>query len=149
MYIYIYTHIYILYIFWLYWVFIAAHGLSPAAATKGCLFLVVPRLLTEVALLLRSMYSRHTGSVIAARGLSNCSSQALELRLSFGTRSWLLHGMWNLHRPGIKPMSPALAGRLLSTVSLGKFIYSMFCKIPSRTCSSSLSSSILMYFSVK
>ena len=72
-YIYIHTHIYILYIFWLYWVFIAAHGLSPAAATKGCLFLVVPRLLTEVALLLWSMYSRHAGSVIAARGLSNCS----------------------------------------------------------------------------
>ena len=96
------VYIYIIYIIWLYWVFIAAHGLSPAAATKVCLFfLVVPRLLTEVALLLRSMCSRHAGfsscssraqqlqlkgSVIAARGLSSCSSQAQQLQLA-GSRT--------------------------------------------------------------
>ena len=32
----------------------------------------------------------------------------------------LLHGMWNLPGRGIEPMSPALAGRLLSTLPLGK-----------------------------
>ena len=31
------------------------------------------------------------------------------------------HSMWNLPRPGIKLMCPALAGRLLSTVPPGKF----------------------------
>jgi len=32
----------------------------------------------------------------------------------------LLHSMWNLSGPGIEPVSPALAGRFLSTVPPGK-----------------------------
>ena len=37
-----------------------------------------------------------------------------------GTQALLLCGMWNLPRPGTEPMSPALAGRFLSTIPLGK-----------------------------
>ena len=43
-------------------------------------------------------------SVVAARGLSSC-----------GARAYLLSGLWNLRRPGIKPMSPARAGGLLTS----------------------------------
>ena len=34
--------------------------------------------------------------------------------------TWAPGGMWNLPRPGIEPMSPALAGRFLTTEPLGK-----------------------------
>ena len=55
-------------------------------------------------------------SVVAARGLSRCGSQALEHRhSSCGTRAQLLHGMWDLPRPGIEPVSPAWAGGFLTT----------------------------------
>ena len=51
-------------------------------------------------------------SVVVAYGLSNGSSWALEYRFhSCGTWALLLHGMWNLPRPGIETMSSALAGR--------------------------------------
>ena len=39
---------------------------------------------------------------------------------SCGTRAQLLWGIWNLYRPGIKPVSPTLAGRFFSTVPPGK-----------------------------
>ena len=47
-------------------------------------------------------------SVIAAHGLSS------------GPRAQLLSGMWNLLRPGIEPMAPALAGGFLFTLPPGK-----------------------------
>ena len=60
-------------------------------------------------------------SVVVARGLSSCGSQALELRLSrCGTRAQLLRGMWDLPRAGLEPMSPALAGGFLTTAPPGK-----------------------------
>ena len=60
-------------------------------------------------------------SVVVARGLSSCGSQALERRLSScGTRASLLHGMWDLPGPGLEPVSPALAGRFLTTAPPGK-----------------------------
>ena len=60
-------------------------------------------------------------SVVVARGLSSCVSQALEHRLSScGTWASLLHGMWDLPRPGIGPVSPALAGGSLTSVPPGK-----------------------------
>ena len=35
--------------------------------------------------------------------------------------SWEIpHGMWDLHRPGLEPVSPTLAGRFLTTVPPGK-----------------------------
>ena len=56
-------------------------------------------------------------------GFSNCSMWALEQGLhGCGAQASLLYDMWNLPRPGpgIGPMSPALAGRFLSTASPGK-----------------------------
>ena len=59
------------------------------------------------------VYDRLYGAwapVIVARGLSNCSSQALEHRLgSCAARAQLLH------RSGIEPVSPALAGGFFAT----------------------------------
>ena len=48
-------------------------------------------------------------SVVVARGLSSCGTQAL-----------LFRGMWDLPRPGIEPASPVLAGGFFITESLGK-----------------------------
>ena len=49
-------------------------------------------------------------------GLAGCSAQT--------QKSWhvgqLPRGTWNRPRPGIEPVSPALAGGLLSTLPLGK-----------------------------
>ena len=60
-------------------------------------------------------------SVVVARGLSSCGSWALEHRLSScGARAQLLRGMWDLPGPGLEPMSPALAGRFLTTAPPGK-----------------------------
>ena len=60
-------------------------------------------------------------SVAVAHGLSRCGSQALERRLSsYGAQAQLLRGMWDLPRPGLDPMSPALAGGFLTTEPPGK-----------------------------
>ena len=60
-------------------------------------------------------------SVAVAHGLSSCGSRALEHGLSScGTRAQLLHGMWDLPRPGLEPGSPALAGGFLTTAPPGK-----------------------------
>ena len=56
-------------------------------------------------------------------GLSSCGSQALECRLSScGARAYLLRGMWDLPRPGLEPVSPALAGGFLTTAPPGRSI---------------------------
>ena len=73
--------------FWLHWVFTAAHGL---------VLVVVHRLLTGVA----SLGAQALGCV----GFSSC-----------GTLAQLPSGMWNHPRPGIEPVSPALAGRFSTT----------------------------------
>ena len=39
---------------------------------------------------------------------------------SRGARAQLLHGMWDLPRPGLESVSPALAGRLPTTAPPGK-----------------------------
>ena len=63
-------------------------------------------------------------SVIVAHRLSSCGLRALECRLSScGARAQLLHGMWDLPRPGLEPMSPALAGGFLTTAPPGKPAY--------------------------
>ena len=49
-------------------------------------------------------------------GFSSCLSQALEYRLnSCGTQAELSHGMWDLPRLGVGPVSPALAGGFFTT----------------------------------
>ena len=64
---------------------------------------------------------------IAMRGsLTVAASLVAEHRLqmrrlsSCGSRAQLLRGMWDLPRPGLKPVSPALAGRFSTTAPPGK-----------------------------
>ena len=60
-------------------------------------------------------------AVVAARVLGSCGSRALERRhSSCGARAQLLHGLWDLPGPGLKPVSPALAGGFLTTAPPGK-----------------------------
>ena len=60
--------------------------------------------------LLWSTGSRRVGfSSCGTRGLSGC-----------GAWAYLLHGMRDLPGPGLEPMSPALAGRFLTTAPPGK-----------------------------
>ena len=69
---------------------------------RGPLFIAVCGPLTIAA----SLVAEHR---LQTRRLSNC-----------GSRAQLLRGMWDLPRPGLEPMSPALAGRLSTTAPPGK-----------------------------
>ena len=69
---------------------------------RGPLFIAVRGPLTVAA----SLVSEHR---LQTRRLSNC-----------GSRAQLLHGMWDLPRPGLEPVSPALADGLPTTVPPGK-----------------------------
>ena len=69
---------------------------------QGPLFIVVRGPLTIAA----SLVAEHR---LRMRRLSNCGSWAQ-----------LLHGMWDLPRPGLEPLSPALAGRFSTAVPPGK-----------------------------
>ena len=69
---------------------------------RGPLFIAVRRPLTIVA----SLVAEHR---LQTRRLSNC-----------GSRAQLLHGMRDPPRPGLEPVSPALAGRLSTTAPPGK-----------------------------
>lgn len=63
---------------------------------------------------------------LAASGLRS-DSQALELRLNrYDAWASLLHSTWNLLGPGIKPVSPALEGRFLTTRPSGKSLLTLF-----------------------
>ena len=57
-------------------------------------------------------------SAVAACWLSSCGSQNLALvhrPRSYGPGTQLLHGMWDVPDPGIKPVSPALAVGFFNT----------------------------------
>ena len=69
---------------------------------RGPLFTAVRGPLTIAA----SLVAEHR---LQMHRLSNC-----------GSRAQLLCGMWGLPRPGLEPMSPALAGRLSTTAPPGK-----------------------------
>ena len=69
---------------------------------RGPLFIAVRGPLTIVA----SLVAEHR---LQMRRLSNC-----------GSRAQLLRGMWGLPRPGLEPVSPALAGRFSTTAPPGK-----------------------------
>ena len=69
---------------------------------RGPLFIAVRGPLTIVA------------SLVAEHRLQPCRLS------SCGSRAQLLRGMWNLPRPGLEPVSPALAGRLSTTAPPGK-----------------------------
>ena len=100
--------------FWLRWVFVAACRLSLVVASGGYSSLQCTGCSLWWLLLLQSPGSRRAG-------FSSCGSRALERRLSScGAQAQLLHGMWDLPRPGMEPVSPALAGGFLTTAPLGK-----------------------------
>ena len=64
------------------------------------------------------------------RGFSCCSSQPLELRLtSCDSQAYLLRVMWDLPRPRIEPVFPALQGGFLTTGPLGKLCLEDYCWI--------------------
>ena len=56
---------------------------------------------------------------LKTRRLSNC-----------GSRAQLLRGMWDLPRPGLKPVCPALAGRLSIIAPPGKPLHDFFSLSP-------------------
>ena len=63
---------------------------------------------------------------LQTRRLSNC-----------GSRAQLLRGMWDLPRPGLEPMSPALAGRFSTAAPPGKphptfLIHAVYCYLEQR-----------------
>ena len=74
----------------------------PSCGKWGPLFITVRGPLTIAA----SLVAEHR---LQTRRLSNC-----------GSRAQLLRGMWDLPRPGLEPVSPALAGRLSTTAPPGK-----------------------------
>ena len=77
-----------------------ARALS-SCGKRGPLFIAVCGPPTVTA----SLVAEHR---LQTRRLSNC-----------GSRAQLLRGMWDLPRPGLEPMSPALAGRLSTTAPPG------------------------------
>ena len=97
----------IYYYFYLY-LFLAVLGLRFCARAFssrgkwGSLFIAVRRPLTIAA----SLVAEHR---LQTRRLSSC-----------GPRAQLLRGMWDPPRPGLEPVSPALAGRLSTTAPPGK-----------------------------
>ena len=62
-------------------------------------------------------------SLVAVSGATGpCCSRALERRFSHcGAWFELFHAMWDRPRPGIEPVSSALAGEFSSTVPSGKY----------------------------
>ena len=62
-----------------------------------------------------------TTAATQQQGLCSCSMRTRERRLSTGGAQALLpRGMWNLPRPRIEPVSPALAGGFLTIEPSGK-----------------------------
>ena len=73
-----------------------------SCSEQGPLFIAVRGPLTIAA----SLVAEHR---LQTHRLSNC-----------GSRAQLLRSMWDLPRPGLEPVSPALAGRLSTTAPPGK-----------------------------
>ena len=90
------------------YLFLAVLGLHFSARAfsscgkRGPLFIAVRGPLTIAAFLV----AEHR---LQTRRLSSC-----------GSRAQLLRGMWDPPRPGLKPVSPALAGRFSTTAPPGK-----------------------------
>ena len=97
-----------IFIIFIIYLFLAVLGLRFCArAFSSCgkwgpLFIAVRGPLTVAA----SLVAEHR---LQMRRLSSC-----------GSRAQLLRGMWDLPRPGLKPVFPALAGRFSTTAPPGK-----------------------------
>ena len=100
------THFYFFYFF--IYLFLAVLGLHFCArafsscSKQGPLFIAVRGPLTIVA------------SLVAEHRLQKCRLS------SCGSWAQSLHGMWDLPRPELEPVSPALAGRFSTTAPPGK-----------------------------
>ena len=115
------------------YLFLAVLGLRFCARAlsscgeRGPLFIVVHGPLTIAA----SLVAEHR---LQLRRLSNC-----------GPRAQLLRSMWDPPRPGLEPVSPALAGRLSTTAPPGKPSFLFMTNIPLYICATpSLSIHLLM-----
>ena len=92
----------------IYYLFLAVLGprfcarAFSSCGKRGPLFIAVRGPLTIAA----SSVAEHR---LQTRRLSNCDS-----------RAQLLRGMWDLPRPGLEPVSPALAGRFSTAAPPGK-----------------------------
>ena len=99
---------FILFLKFIYLLFLAVLGLRFCARAfsscgeRGPLFIAVRGPLTVAA----SLVAEHK---LQTRRLSSC-----------GSRVQLLRGMWDLPRPGLEPVSPALADRFSTTAPPGK-----------------------------
>ena len=97
-----------LFIIYLFLLFLAVLGLRFCARAfsscgeRGPLFIAVRGPLTIAA------------SLVAEHRLQMCRLS------SCGSRAQLLRGTWDLPRPGLEPVSPALAGRRSTTAPPGK-----------------------------
>ena len=100
------TSFFLIYLF--IYLFLAVLGVRFCArafsscSERGPLFIAVRGPLTIVV----SLVAEHR---LQTRRLSSC-----------GSRAQLLHGMWDLPRPGLEPVSPALAGGFSTTAPPGK-----------------------------
>ena len=77
-------------------------GFLSSCGERGPLFIAVRGPLTVAA------------SLVAEHRLQTCRLS------SCGSRAQLLRGMWDPPRPGLEPVSPALAGRFSTTAPPGK-----------------------------
>ena len=113
----------VFFFFWLLWVFVAACRLSLVAASGGYSSLQCVGFSMWWLLLLQTMGPRVSklqqlqcmGSVVVALRLSSCGAQAQ-----------LLCSRWDCLRPGIEPVSLALAGRFLTSTPPGKSCFILF-----------------------
>ena len=113
--------IYLFIYFWLCWVFVAVRGLSVVAVSRGYSLLQCAGFSLSWLLLLWSTGSR-------SAGFSSCGTWFQQLWL-VGSRAqaqylWctglVAPRMWDLPRPGLEPVSLALAGKFLTTAQPGK-----------------------------
>ena len=106
-------------------------GDGSAGVRGGCLNLFIYLFLAVLGLRFRARAFSSCGKrgplFIAVRGpLTIAASLVAEHRLqtrrlsSCDSRAQLLRGMWDLPRPGLEPVSPALAGGFLTTAPPGK-----------------------------
>ena len=96
-------------------------GFSLVAAGRGSSLGAVCGLLVAVASLVEHGLQGLWAPVLVAQGLCSCGSGALEHRLSnCGAWASLFCSMWDLPRPGVEPMSLALASKFFSTEPPGK-----------------------------
>ena len=104
--------------------FLAVLGLCSC---RGFSLVAVHGLLTAMASVAEHGLQGVWSSAVVARGFRSCRSQALGHRpSSCGAWTYLLHGMCDLPRIGIKPSSPTLAGRFFTNEPPGKPSFYIF-----------------------